>query len=97
MFAQLKPQVDALVQMARENADPIITADTFFEHVMGQLDDNSYSALAEFILNPKAMERIAIFNTGVKEYAAFFEAFQKQLAGRIQSEDVAATGAPISG
>jgi hypothetical protein len=93
MFAQLKPQVDTLVQMAREGADPVAAGQVFFDNVMMVVDDAIYDRLCTLIENPTAVDQLAIFNTGVKEQRAFFEAFQNKLKEMIMSQDQAAQNA----
>lgn len=87
MFAQLKPQVDALVTMAQQGADPIETANVFFDTVMINLEDTAYGTVANLFSDPNALTKIAIFNTGVKTYLPFFEGFQKRMIERIVAED----------
>jgi hypothetical protein len=96
MFAQLKPQVDTLVTMARDGADPVETANVFFEQVMinPATDEGVYNRLCDLFENPNAITQIAIFNTGVKEQHVFFEAFQKRVMERIQAEDQAVQNPP---
>jgi hypothetical protein len=89
MFAQLKPQVDSLVQMFREGADPTACANVFFDQVMMVVDDATYDRLCVFFENPQAVEQITIFNTGVKELRPQFEAFQKAVTEKISSQDQA--------
>lgn len=97
MFAQLKPQVDALVTMAQQGADPIECANVFFETTMRNVDDSTYDKLCQFFDNPKAVDQISIFNTGVKDQRPFFEGFQKRMLEWIVSEDQAAQSPIVSG
>lgn len=92
MFAQVKPQVDSLVQMARENADPVEAANVFFELVMlnEQTTDAAYNQIADLIMDSGALNKLAVLNTGVREYAPFFQAFQRRLSERILEETQAA-------
>lgn len=91
MFAQVKPQVDALVEMAAGGADGTQTADIFFEQVMMNMDDKMYGQIATFIESPNAVQQLAVFNTGVTKHAAFFEAFRVRLMQRLAEETAAAT------
>jgi hypothetical protein len=86
MFAQLKPQVDTLVQIAREGGDALKVADTFFETTMLPLPDEGYDRLCEFFEDPKTLEHIAVLNTGVLEQRAFFETLQNRIKERIALE-----------
>jgi hypothetical protein len=97
MFAQLKPQVDSLVQMAREGSDPLMTAQVFFDNVMMSVDDQIYDRLCVLIENPQAIEQLTIFNTGVKEQRPFFEAFQNKVKELIAGQDQAAQNSAVAG
>lgn len=91
MFAQLKPHVDSLVQMAREGAEPVAVADMFFSSVLQPMDDNDYNKMCVFLENPLLLTQLAIFNTGVKDFrVAFFEPLQKRIIELIAGEDNAA-------
>lgn len=86
MFAQLKPQVDTLVQIARDGGDATKVADTFFETTMLPLPDDGYDRLCEFFEDPKTLDHIAVLNTGVIEQRTFFETLQNRIKERIALE-----------
>lgn len=92
MFAQLKPQVDTLVQMFRDGADPVQCAQVFFDTTMMGVDDSTYDKLCGFFENPQAIAQISIFNTGVSELSPKFETFQKKVMELIAGQDQAASG-----
>lgn len=87
MMKQLKEQTDALVQMAEQGADPLETANFFWDNVIPAMTDDQYSALADFIARPNAISQLSIFNTGVKTHVTFFETFQKRVVELIQQAD----------
>lgn len=87
MLAQLKQQTDALVQMAEQGADPVETANFFWENVIPAMNDEQYSMLADFIGKPNAISQLGIFNTGVKKHVAFFEMFQQRVVTLIGQAD----------
>lgn len=87
MFAQLKPQVDTLVQIAREGqVGATEVADSFFQTTMLRLDDDAYDQLCEFFEDPNSIDHIAVLNTGVREHRAFFETLQNRIKERIFAE-----------
>jgi len=90
MFAQLKPQVDTLVQMFRDGADPVQCAQVFFDTTLMNVDDATYDKLCSFFENPAAIDQISIFNTGVKDLRPQFEAFQNHIKQLVTSQDQAA-------
>lgn len=97
MFAELKPQVDALVSIAASGADATETANMFFEQTMLAIEDqNVYEQICNFVENEKFMERIAIFNSDVKKHAAFFMTMRAQVMTRIRAESDSATGVVAS-
>lgn len=87
MFAEYKKQVDALVDVARNGADPIAVANAFFDQTMMKLDDASYSGLADIVENESFVATIGIYNAQVKEYGAFFTDLRSQLMRRIADEE----------
>lgn len=87
MFAEYKKQVDALVDVARNGADPVAVADAFFDQTMMKLDDANYNGLAEIVENESFVATIGIYNAQVKEYGAFFAALRTRLMERINDED----------
>jgi hypothetical protein len=91
MFAQLKPQVDALVQMARDGQDPIAVAELFYEQFMLGADDELYGRLADLFEDPKTIGRMALFNKGVTEYEPFFKVLQDTIVKKIKQEEAQAT------
>jgi hypothetical protein len=86
MFAELKLQVDALVQIAAGGADPVVVADTFFEQQMLAFDENAYGSFTEFLENPQFLQRIAIFNRDVMTHKDFFEAMRTRIMQRVKEE-----------
>src|ERR1700742_81872 len=90
MFAQVKPQVDQLVIMASQGADPVQTADVFFDNVMMAMDDTMYNSICNFLGNENAVSQLTIFNTGVAQHKDFFVAFQQRALERINAESEAA-------
>lgn len=87
MFAEYKKQVDALVDVARNGADPIAVANAFFDQTMMELNDADYGRLAAIVENESFLATIGIYNAQVKEYGAFFTALRTRLIERINEED----------
>lgn len=87
MFAEMKKQIDALVEVARGGSDPVAVADLFFEQSMGPLNDDEYSKLAGYIESERFMSTLAIYNGSVKEHTVWFEAMRAQLVKHIQEAD----------
>ncbi len=94
MFAQLKPQIDALVAMAGQGSDPIGAGDILFDQVIMELPDEYYEKLAEIIGGPNFITQAAVFNTGVNNYREWFTAFQTQVMARYEREDSESQNAP---
>lgn len=90
MFAEMKKQVDALVEMARNGADPNAVGDLFFDQQMMLLDDENYAKLAGTIEGANFLNQISIYNTGVREQLAFFEALKKRIMERVHEADAEA-------
>lgn len=87
MFAETKKQIDALVDVARNNADPVAVADLFFDQTMTTLSDHDYSQLAAIIESDNFLSTIGIYNTQVKDYADWFGRMRTQLVERIKEAD----------
>jgi len=87
MFAEMKRQVDSLVEVAAQNPDPVQVADFFFDQTMMSLDDDSYSKLAGLIEGDGFLGQIAMLNPRVKEFTPFFTALRTQLIKRITEAD----------
>jgi hypothetical protein len=87
MFAEYKKQVDALVDVARNGADPVAVANAFFEQTMMELNDADYGRLAAIVENESFVSTIGIYNAQVKEYGSFFADLRAQLIKRIAEED----------
>lgn len=95
MFAQLKSQVDALVVMAREGADPRLTADTFYDTTLMNVDDRTYDQLCDFLMDAQCLQKLSVFNTGVRDHLEkFFVPFQGRLIERINGDDQSPPDAP---
>jgi hypothetical protein len=90
MFAQIKPQVDQMVIMASQGADPVQAADVFFDHVMSAMDDATYDGVCNFLFDENCVAKLTIFNTGVTQYRDFFEAFRTRATERVTAESEAA-------
>ncbi|MGH3575828.1 MAG: hypothetical protein ACRDUW_29100, partial [Pseudonocardiaceae bacterium] len=90
MFAQLKPQIDSLVTMASQGSDPVGAADMLFDGVILELDDATYSRIAELLSRPAVVDQVAILNPEAAKYRDFFEKFRARIAKRVLDEDSAA-------
>lgn len=96
MFAQLKPQIDALVQMAKDNADAVGAANLLFEQVMLELPDEIYSRVADLIAGENFVKNATVFNPAVGQYLPWFATFQAQIVKRIEQEDQEAGQTPTA-
>lgn len=92
MFAQLKPQVDALVQMARDGQDAAAVGELFYDQFLASTDDDTYDRLCSLFENPNTLNQIGLFNTGVKEFRPWFETLQATIIHKIKQEEAQATG-----
>lgn len=91
MFAQLKPQVDALVQMARDGQDATAVGDMFYDQYLSTADDDMYDRLCSLFENSATIDQIALFNTGVRELRPWFETLQAAIVKKIKLEEAQAT------
>ena len=94
MFAQLKPQIDSLMEMAKQGSDPAAAADLLFDQVIIELPDVLYGRVADLIGQENFLRNAAVFNPAVGAYEVFFKAFQAQIVKRIEQEDSAAGQEP---
>lgn len=86
MFAQLKPQVDTLVGMAREGQDAKAVGDMFYDQFLASTNDEMYDQLCDLFEDPKTIDRIALFNAGVKEFRPWFVTLQETIIAKIKLE-----------
>lgn len=93
MFAQLKPQVDTLVQMARDGQDATAVGEMFYDQFLGTtaVTDDMYDQLCELFENPKTIDRLSLFNVGVKEFRPWFETLQATIIKKINDESAQST------
>ena len=96
MFAQLKPQIDALVQMAGQGSDPVGAADLLFDQLIINLPDDYYDRLYDLIEGVDFVKKAAIFNPAVNNHQPWFAAFKTQVISRYDAEEKAAQSAPTS-
>lgn len=100
MLAQLKPQIDQLVAMATQGADPVAAADLVFDQVFlsPQLPEQIFEQLADFVDNEKFLSYVTTMNPAAKPHAAWFESFKTQIVQRLNVEDEAAPAenAPVA-
>lgn len=97
MFAQLKPQIDTLVQMATEQPDPqaaVAAADFLYDNMISTLPDEFYDRLYEVVHSDNFVKNAAVFNPAVSQHAAWFEAFRRQVLKRYDDEEAAAMSQP---
>lgn len=87
MFAEMKRQIDALVDVARNGTDPVAVADMFYDQTMADMEDDDYSKLAGFVESEKFMGSIAIYNAKVHEHTEWFAKLRAQLVARITEAD----------
>jgi hypothetical protein len=87
MFAQLKPQIDSLCQMAAGGSDAIGAADLLFDNVIMELADDVYAKLADLIEGPNFITQAAVFNPAVLTHQAWFQQFQQQISKRYDDEE----------
>lgn len=97
MFAQLKPQIDTLVQMATEQPDPqaaVAAADFLYDNMISTLPDEFYDRLYEVVSSDNFIKNASVFNPGVTQHAAWFVAFKAQVLKRYDDEEAAAISQP---
>jgi hypothetical protein len=97
VFAQLKPQIDTLVQMASEQPDPqaaVAAADFLYDNMISTLPDEFYDRLYEVVGADNFVKNAAIFNPGVSQHVPWFEAFRRQVLKRYDDEEAAAISQP---
>lgn len=87
MFAEMKKQIDALVEVARGGADPVQVGDLFFDQSMGALSDEDYGKLAAFIETDGFLKSLSIYNSQANEHAEWFGKLRAQLVKRITEAD----------
>jgi hypothetical protein len=88
MLAQLKPQIDSLVEMAAQGSDATGAADLIFEQVMSdpRLSDEDYEKLANFVDSPTFVKYVTVMNPAALPHAAWFDAFKAQIVKRLDAE-----------
>ena len=97
VFAQLKPQIDTLVQMATEQPDPqaaVAAADFLYDNMVSALPDEFYDRLYEVVSADSFVKNAAIFNPGVSQHVPWFQAFRTQVLKRYDDEEAAAISQP---
>lgn len=94
VFAQLKPQVDSLLQIAKDGGDPVAAADLLFDEMILELPDELYDKLGSMFEREKLVNQLAVFHPGVLQHREFFEKFRKQVDLRFTKEDVEAAERP---
>ena len=102
MLAQLKPQIDSLVQMAEAGSDPIGAADLIFEQVLldPRLSEDDFEKLASFVDSPTFVNYVIVMNPAARPHAPWFESFKNQIVKRLSEEtetiDTPSAQAPIA-
>lgn len=91
MFAQLKPQVDTLVQLARDGQDAVAVGEMFYDQFLINAEDAMYDQLCELFEDPATIDRIALFNKGVNEFRPWFMTLQEAIIKKIKQEAAQAT------
>lgn len=87
MFAEMKKQVDALVQVASDGANAVGVADLFYDQTMATLPDDVYGQLAGMVEDTTFLAKLAIFNSKVQAHTEWFQKFREQLVKRIVEAD----------
>jgi hypothetical protein len=88
MLAQLKPQIDSLVQMAEAGSDPIGAADLIFDQVFldPNLPDEIFEKLAGFVDSQTFVNYVIVMNPLARPHSAWFETFKTQIVKRLVDE-----------
>jgi hypothetical protein len=94
VLAQLKPQIDSLVQMAEQNSDPVGSADLVFDQVFLNVPEDVFEKLANFVDNPQFVSYVCLMNAAAKNHVQWFEVFKVQVVKRLTQEDSEAGQAP---
>lgn len=87
MFAEMKKQVDALVQIAQSGVDASAVADEFFQTTMLPLTEEDYGRLAAVVESDGFLNSVRIYNAQVGQLEPWFTAFRDRLVARIVAED----------
>jgi hypothetical protein len=97
MLAQLKPQIDSLVQMAEQGSDATGAADLIFDQVFmdPNVPEEIYEKLANFVDSDTFVKYVLVMNPAAKTHAVWFEAFKAQIVKRLDAEEPA-PGAPTA-
>lgn len=94
VFAQFKPQIDTLVQMAEQGSDPAGAADLLFDTFLTPLPDDTYTIVVDLVTNDAFVANAGILNPKVAQFAEWFAKFRAQVDKRATEEDAAAGQAP---
>jgi hypothetical protein len=88
MLAQLKPQIDSLVEMAAAGSEPVGAADLIFDQVFldPNLPEEIFQKLAGFVDSPTFVNYVIVMNPAAKPHAAWFESFKTQIVKRMNAE-----------
>jgi hypothetical protein len=94
VFAQLKPQIDALVKIAQDGGDPVGSADLLFNEMIMPLPDDFYDKFGDLFSRENLVSQLAAFHPAVLQHRDFFEKFRKQVDARFDQEDNEAASRP---
>lgn len=86
MLAQLKPQIDALVQMASQGSPAEAAADLLFDQIFLTVPEELFERLANFVDSETFVTYVCVMNPAAKPHAAWFEAFKTQIIKRLNEE-----------
>ena len=88
MLAQLKPQIDSLVQMAEAGSDATGAADLIFDQVFldPNLPEEIFEKLAGFVDSNTFVNYVIVMNPAAKPHAVWFENFKAQIIVRLNAE-----------
>lgn len=91
VFAQIRPQLDALTQMAAEGADPKTVSEMVLQ--MMPESDEMDTALFEFLNDSKWFEKLSVMNPKIIPQREWFEKLHAAMLAEFSEEGNPTTGA----
>lgn len=87
MFAEVKTQIDALVQVAQQGSDPVMVAEHFYTEVLEQLNERNYGRIAAVLESDNYLDQLAIYNPKIKELREWSDLFRGKIVQLIIAAD----------
>lgn len=87
MLAQLKPQLDQLVQLAEQNTDPVEVAKLTVQMLPEQFEDT----LAHLVADQESFSRLSVLSPDIKKHSDWFERLRLALHSELYEPDETAS------